>query len=103
MKNVLRPLPKGVLIPLALTAPASATDAAIQKKIFGSCTRLSDLPKQIRLTTLNEEMNNIMKIVRSRKESGLLMKGVSETIKNEAKVQIEKSSLSEILFIYLNM
>ena len=103
MKNVLRPLPKGVLIPLALTAPASATDAAIQKKIFGYCTRLSDLPKQIRLTTLNEEMNNIMKIVQSRKESGLLMKGVSETIKNEAKVQIEKSSLSEILFIYLNM
>ena len=30
-------------------------------------------------------MNGIMKIVRSLKKSGLLIKGVSETIKNEAK------------------
>ena len=29
---------------------------------------------------LNEEMNNIMKIVKSLKESGLLIKEVSETI-----------------------
>ena len=33
----------------------------------------------------NEEMNDIMKIVTSLEESGLLTKGVSETIKNEAK------------------
>ena len=33
----------------------------------------------------NEEMNDIMKVVRSLEESGLLIKGVSETIKNEAK------------------
>ena len=39
------------------------------------------------VTTLiisNEEMN-IMKIVKSLEESGLLIKGVSKTIKNEAK------------------
>ena len=30
----------------------------------------------------NEEMNDIMKIVKSPEESGLLIKGVSETIKN---------------------
>ena len=30
--NVLKPLAKSVLIPLGLTAEASATDAAIQKK-----------------------------------------------------------------------
>ena len=36
MKNVLKPLAKSVLIPLELTAEASATDAAIHKKIFGS-------------------------------------------------------------------
>ena len=36
MKNVLTPLTKSVLVPLELTAAASATDAAIQKKIFGS-------------------------------------------------------------------
>ena len=33
----------------------------------------------------NEEMNDIMKIVKSLKKSGLLIKGVSQAIKNEAK------------------
>ena len=32
MKNVLKPLTKSVLIPLELTAVASATDSAIQRK-----------------------------------------------------------------------
>ena len=32
----------------------------------------------------NEKMNDIMKIVKSLEESGLLMKDVSKTIKNEA-------------------
>ena len=76
--NVLEPLAKSVLIPSRVTA-ASATDAAILKKMFGSG-----------VTTLiisNEEMNDIMKIVKSLEESGLLIKGVSETIKNEAKEQ----------------
>ena len=57
---------------------ASVTDAAIQKKNFGS-----------RMTTLiisNEEIN-IMKLVKSLEESGLLIKVVSETIKSEAKNQ----------------
>ena len=42
------------------------------------------------MTTLivsNEEMNDIMKIVKSPEESGLLIKGISETIKNEVKEQ----------------
>ena len=34
--NVLKPLALSVLIPLGLTAAASATDAAIHKKMFGS-------------------------------------------------------------------
>ena len=34
MKNVLKPLAKSVLLPLGLTAAASATNAAIQKQIF---------------------------------------------------------------------
>ena len=41
------------------------------------------------MTTLiisNKEMNVIMKIVKSLEESGLPIKGVSDTIKNEAKV-----------------
>ena len=46
-----------------------------------------------RFTTLiisNEEMNDIMKIVKSLEEFGLLIKGVSETTKNEAKEQKEQ-------------
>ena len=72
--NVLKPLAKSVLIPLGLTTAASATDAAIHKKMFGSG-----------VTTLiisNKEKNDIMKILKSLEESCLLIKGVSETIKN---------------------
>ena len=35
----------------------------------------------------NDEMKDIIKIVKSLKDSGLLLKGVSKTIKNEAKEQ----------------
>ena len=35
----------------------------------------------------NEKMNGILKIVQSLEESGLLIKGVHQTIKNEAKQQ----------------
>ena len=81
--NVVKPLAKSVLIPLALTAVASA-DAAIHKKMFGSG-----------FTTLiisNVEMNDITKIVKSLEESGLLVKDVSELIKNEAKERKEDFS-----------
>ena len=43
--------------------------------------------KYLDLVRQNEEMNDIIKIVKSLEESGLLIKGVSETIKNEAKEQ----------------
>ena len=39
------------------------------------------------LTISNEEMNDVMKIVKSLEESSLLIKDVSQTIKNEAKEQ----------------
>ena len=35
----------------------------------------------------NEEMEKIMKIVKSLEDTGLLIRGVSETIQNEAKEQ----------------
>ena len=35
----------------------------------------------------NDEMNDIIKIVKSLENSGVLLKGVSETIKHEAKEQ----------------
>ena len=60
-------------------AAASATDAAIYMKMFRSG-----------FTTLiisNKEMEDIVKIAESLEDSGLLIKVVSETIKNEAKEQ----------------
>ena len=79
--NVLKLLAKSVLIPLGLTAAASTADAAIHKKMFGSgfATRIIS----------NEEMNDIMKIVKSLEKSGSLIKDLSETIKNETKEQKE--------------
>ena len=79
MKNVLKPTAKSVLISSGLTAAASATDAAIHTKKFGSGTTT--------LKILNDEMNDFMKIVKSLEESFLLIKGVSKTIKIEAKDQ----------------
>ena len=36
---------------------------------------------------LNKEMNDVMKVVKLFRSSGLLIKGFSQTIKNEAKEQ----------------
>ena len=58
------------MIPLA---GMSATDAAIQKKIYGSSTKA--------LIISNEEMEDIIKIVKS------LQKGITETIRNETEEQ----------------
>ena len=55
MNIVLTPLAKSVLIPLGLSAGMSASDTAIQKKIYGSGTTIEEI--------LNEEMEDIMKIV----------------------------------------
>ena len=67
------------LIPLGLTAAASAVHGAIHQKIFGS--------DNTTYIILNEEVNDIMKIAKSLEESGLLIIGVSETVKNDAKEQ----------------
>ena len=39
------------------------------------------------INTNNEEMKDIMKIVNSLKDSGLLIEGITETIENETKEQ----------------
>ena len=57
----------------------SAADAPIQKKIYVLCTAA--------LIISNEEMEDITKIVKSVERSGLLIKGISETIKNKATEQ----------------
>ena len=69
MKNVLTTLTKSILIPLGLTTAVSAT---IKMSIFRSETTA--------LIISNEELEDIMKIVKSLEEYGFLIKGVSETI-----------------------
>ena len=83
IKSVIMPLAKSVLIPLGLTTAASAADAGIHKKILGSG---SDNNNTI-LIISNDEMDDILKIVKSLEDSGILLKGVSETIQNEVEEQ----------------
>ena len=82
MKSVIKPLAKSVLIPLGLTAAASAADAGIHKKILGSGHN-----NNTTLIISNDEMDDILKIIKSLEDSGVLLKGVSETIQHEAKEQ----------------
>ena len=51
------------------------------------CCSLSSALHDTTLTISNNEMKNIIDIVKSLEDSGLLLKGVSETIQNEAKEQ----------------
>ena len=81
IKSVIKPLAKSVLIPLGLTAAASAADAGIHKKILGSGHNNRTL------IISNDEMDDILKIIKSLKNSGVLLKGVNETIQNGAKEQ----------------
>ena len=83
IRNVIEPLAKTVLIPLGLTTAASAADEGIYEKILGSGHNNTRT-----LIISNDEMKDIIKIVKSL-DSSLLLKGVSETVKNEAKEQKE--------------
>ena len=79
MKIVI-PLAKNVLAPLGIMAAASAIDAGIQKKkIHGSGNTT--------LIISNEEMDDIIKIIEAIKNSNILLKGVTKTIKNKTKEQ----------------
>ena len=55
--------------------------------MFGFSTLPPDVASRTTLVISNEEMNDIMKIVKSLEESGFLINGVSQTIKSEAKEQ----------------
>ena len=79
MKNVITWLTKSVLIPLGLTAAALAADAGIHKKILGSGNTT--------LIISNKDMEDLIKIVKSLEDSGLLLNGVTESVKNEIKEQ----------------
>ena len=72
------PLAKNVVAPLGLTAAMSAIDGSIQKKIHGS---------GIKLIIEEEDMHDIIKIIKELENSDVLLKGVSKTIENEIKEQ----------------
>ena len=78
LMKVAMPLAKNVLAPLGLTAAMSAIDGSIQKKIHGS---------EVKLTIEEEDMKNIMKIIETLENSGILLKGVSKTNENKTKEQ----------------
>ena len=55
--------------------------------MFGSGRPSGLALRNVTLTISNKEMNDIIEIINSLEESGLLIKGVSEPIKNKVKQQ----------------
>ena len=82
LMTVAIPLAKNVLAPLGLTAAMSTIDGSIQKKIHGSGATKG---AGVKLIMEQEDMNDIMKIIKTLENSGILLKEVSKTIKNETK------------------
>ena len=78
LMKVALPLAKNVLAALGLTAAMFAIDGGIRKKIHGS---------GVKLIIEQEDMKDIMKIIKALENSGILLKGVSKAIKNETKEQ----------------
>ena len=75
LKSVVKPLDM-----LGLTAAASATDAAINKKVIGSGNNTT-------LIISNDYMKDPLQIVKSLQDSGILLDGIPETVKNQVKEQ----------------
>ena len=82
--KVALPLAKNVLAPLGLTAAMSAIDGNIQNKIHSSGATKG---AGVKLIIEQEDMNDIIKIIKALENSGILLKGVSKAIKNETKEQ----------------
>ena len=78
LMKVAMSLAKNVLAPLGLTAAMSAIDGSIQKKIHGS---------GVKLIIEEEDMQDIIKIIKELENCDILLKGVSKKIENEIKEQ----------------
>ena len=65
IKNVIKPLAKSILVPLGLTAATSAADAGMHKKVLESGNTTT-------LIISNNRIEDIIKIVKSLEDSGLL-------------------------------
>ena len=84
LMKVAMPSAKNVLAPLGLAAAMSAIDGSIQKKIHGS---------GVKLIIEREDMNDIMKIIETLENSGILLKGVSKTMEMKLKNREEDFSV----------
>ena len=80
--KVAMPLAKNVLAPLGLTAVMSAIDGGIQKKIHGS--RMTK-GAGVKLIIEQEDMKDIMKIIKAQKNSGILLKDLVKQLKMKLK------------------
>ena len=58
----------------------SATDAAIQKKIHGYETKTVEFS--------NKDLDDMTKIIKALEDSDVLIKGITETLKNEKKKEM---------------
>ena len=81
LMKVTVPIAENILAPLGVTAASSAIDARIKKtkqnEIHGSGTTT--------LIISNEEMDDIINIVKALEDSDILLKEITETIQNQAK------------------
>ena len=75
LKSVTKPL-----VMLGLTSAASATYAAINKKTLRSGDHAT-------LIISNDDMQDLLKVVKSLEDSGTLLDGITETVKNKVKEQ----------------
>ena len=76
LMKVAVPFAKNILAPLGITAAASAIDAGIHRKSYGSGT-----------TTSNKEINDIIKIVQTHENSNILPERVTKAAKTEIREQ----------------
>ena len=68
---------QNILAPLGLSAAMSATDAAIQKKVHGYGAKTVNFS--------NKDLDDMTKIVKALENSDVLIKGITETLKNDVK------------------
>ena len=80
MKNVLGQLAKSMLITIRLTRPLSALDTGVHNNILGSGASGPSASGTRTLIISTKEMEEIMKIDKSSKDSSLLIKGFSQLI-----------------------
>ena len=75
LQKVIKPalsLGKNILAPLGLSAAMSATDAVIQKKMYGIGRKTVEFS--------NKDLDDMTKIVKALEDSDVLMKGMTKTL-----------------------